>query len=72
MEVHGLINVSMRRNHLFHSVTVDVKDWVNQDWEITINHVLASNENFTLWENPPKELPSLLRENYMGTYFLRA
>ena len=85
IEVIKLINTD-ETNHVYRSVVVEIKEWLQKDWRVTILHVLrkanacvdflddeGARDGMFLccMQDPPHDFLPLLQEDFIVTLFVR-
>lgn len=85
-EALRLIHYS-KGSHLYGTVIAEISDWLQRDWNVSISHVLREanacanyltntgvvrNDKLRVLQKPLVGLLPLLREDFMGTLFLRS
>ena len=87
LEVLRLINGGGGLTYLYEPVVLEIRDLLCKDWTVSLTHVRheasacanllakkgsSGTTSFVIMDDPPAELVTQLREDYQGTFFLRA
>ena len=86
LEAIPLIHTA-EEHHCYSALLAEIRDWVRKDWMVKISHVLreanqcadhlakdgaVSGESLIFMEDPPAGVLDCLREDFLGTFFMRA